>query len=180
MTKDSSKLPQAKCPAEALIERLDLAPHPEGGHFRQTYCSSVQVDTPRGSRPASTAIFFLLSGDERSHWHRIASDELWYFHEGAPLEIWEIDEEGRLQTTTLCPDHPQYRVPAGRWFGSRLAEPDGYALVSCGVAPGFVFEDFELAGSIEALGLEPTALLSSDTRRQLEMLLHPEARGPGT
>lgn len=175
MNNHSAKPPHANSYAHALIERLGLAPHPEGGHYRQTYRSSDMVATPRGPRPASTAIFFLLCAEERSHWHRIASDEMWYFHEGAPLEIWEIDEGGQLRTTQLDATKPQHCVPAGRWFGSRLAQGSNYALVSCGVAPGFVFEDFQLARSLDTLGLRPDLLERPDMRHQLEALLHPGA-----
>lgn len=141
--------------AESLIEDLGLMPHPEGGHYRQTYSSAEQVATPRGLRPASTSILFLLRAGERSHWHRIASDELWYFHQGEPLEIWEIDETGALHITRLSQVAPQYCVKAGRWFASRLASDHGFALVSCGVAPGFDFADFELAACLEDLALSP-------------------------
>ncbi len=164
---------QAERLADALIHRLGLEPHPEGGHFRQTYCANTQVETPRGPRPASTAIFFLLHGTERSHWHRIASDEMWYFHEGMPLEVWEVSENGHLHVTRLDAESPQHCVPAGRWFGSRLAEGRGYALVSCGVAPGFVFEDFQLAGSIGTLGLHQAELDDPQVSQTVHSLLHP-------
>ncbi len=141
--------------AQELIETFQLSAHPEGGHYRQTYRAQTTVETPRGPRPASTAILFMLRAGERSHWHRIASDELWYFHQGAAFEIWEIDEAGRLQRRLLSAQSPQHSVPAGRWFASRLVGEDGFGLVSCGVAPGFDFADFELAPSIEALGLAP-------------------------
>lgn len=151
--------------AESLIESFQLSPHPEGGHYRQTYRAQSQVETPRGPRPASTSILFLLKAGERSHWHRLASDELWYFHQGGAFEVWEIDEAGKLQISLLSQTSPQHFVPAGRWFASRLAMDAGFGLVSCGVAPGFDFADFELAPSIDALGLAPL----SDPELQTEV-----------
>lgn len=139
--------------ADTLIADFALSPHPEGGHYRQTYRSDDLVETPRGPRPASTAILFLLRAGERSHWHRIASDELWYFHQGQPLEIWEIGEDGGLSVTRLSQAAPQHCVKAGRWFAARLASGQGFGLVSCGVAPGFDFADFELADCLEDLAL---------------------------
>jgi predicted cupin superfamily sugar epimerase len=133
-----------------LIEQLQLSPHPEGGHFRETYRGSQTVPTPRGPRPASTAILFLLQAGERSHWHRLHSDEAWHFHGGGGLLVHELSPSGVAQTTRLGMElsrgeQPQHVVPAGHWFAAEPARGGAWSLVSCTVAPGFDFADFELA-----------------------------------
>ena len=142
--------------AAALIERFALEPHPEGGHFRETYRARHQVPTAHGPRPASTAILFLLAAGECSAWHRIRSDEAWHHHAGGALLIHELSPDGQTHSSRLgldlpAGDTPQHVVPAGHWFA---AEPIGdapWSLVSCTVAPGFVFEDFELASPTQLL-----------------------------
>jgi uncharacterized protein len=143
--------------AEFWIDRLQLEPHPEGGYYRETYRSkeaySFAADTPfRGSRSYATAIYYLLRSNERSKLHRIHSDELWFFHAGDPLEVHVFPETGEPSSFTLGPSLDEGQVlqecvPAGSWFGASLATPeiDSYALVSCVVAPGFDFRDFEFA-----------------------------------
>jgi len=142
--------------ADTWIAALNLHPHPEGGHYRQVYRSREMLE-PRGlperftsSKACSTAIYFLLKGDEVSAFHRIKSDELWHLYAGDPLDIHILHEDGELQTLTLGLDiaagqRPFQAVPAGVWFGAMLPDPDSFALVGCTVAPGFDFEDFELA-----------------------------------
>ena len=132
--------------AADIVRLLDLAPHPEGGHFRETF---RDVRRNESGRAASTAIYFLLARGERSHWHRVDAVEVWHFYAGAPLRL-EIaaDEAAELTVTTLGPDlargeRPQAIVPAGAW---QAAESLGaWTLVGCTVAPGFAFERFELA-----------------------------------
>ncbi len=139
-----------------LIAALGLARHPEGGWFRETYRAAGEIPAhalpPRfgGGRAFSTAILFLLEPGDRSHLHRIGSDEVWHFHGGAPLLLQVLHPDGRHETVRLGPDplagdRCQAVVPAGCWFG---AEPLGgpFALVGCTVAPGFDFADFELGG----------------------------------
>ncbi|MBI5202737.1 MAG: cupin domain-containing protein [Elusimicrobia bacterium] len=127
--------------AEELVRRLDLAPHPEGGFYRETYRAKESVETARGARPASTAILYLLPRGQVSRLHRIKSDELWHFHLGSPLKVVELAVSGARESV-VGPDSPQHAVGAGTWFG---AEPLGeFALVGCTVAPGFDFADFEL------------------------------------
>ncbi|HXY38085.1 MAG TPA: cupin domain-containing protein [Vicinamibacteria bacterium] len=134
--------------AAELVRALGLEPHPEGGHFRQTFRSAIPVDAPAGrSRPALTHIWFLLAAGERSRWHRLASDEIWHFHEGWPLDLLTVAPgSGALVRRRLGVDGPAaasaLAVPAGSW---QAARPLGaYALVSCVVAPGFDYADFEL------------------------------------
>jgi len=132
--------------AADIVRLLDLAPHPEGGHFRETF---RDVRRNESGRAASTAIYFLLARGERSHWHRIDAVEVWHFYAGAPLRL-EIaaDEAVELTVVTLGRDlaggeRPQAIVPAGAW---QAAESLGaWTLVGCTVAPGFAFERFELA-----------------------------------
>ena len=126
--------------AERLIKLLDLAPHPEGGHFRETFRDS---ETSPTGRSHSTAIYFLLKADAVSRWHRIDAAEVWHFYRGAPLEL----RIGK-QTYLLGPDvdeaqAPQIVVPPHAWQSARsLGE---YTLVGCTVAPGFDFAHFEMA-----------------------------------
>ena len=123
--------------AAELIESLALERHPEGGWYRQIFKSSRIVQRDSEIRSAVTAIYFLLADDERSAWHRVGSDEIWIHLEGSPLTL-SIGDETRV----LDPSSRIAVVPAGVWQAARIA--DDYALVSCVVAPGFEFEDFEL------------------------------------
>lgn len=135
--------------AAELISLLDLAPHPEGGHYREVYraTSIVHSADRRGERAAATAIFFLLARGEISRWHRVASDEVWHYYEGAPLELLTADPEFQSVTRMLLGtagpgSAPQRVVPAGHW---QAARPTGdYTLAGCTVAPGFEFADFEM------------------------------------
>jgi uncharacterized protein len=145
--------------AEFWIDRLGLEPHPEGGWYRETYRSEGAYDFTGqapfdGSRAYATSIHYLLERGDRSRLHRIHSDELWYFHAGSPLEVHLFPDSGIPSSFTLglSPDDGEVLhvwVPAGVWFGARLAEgsaPEAFSLVSCVVAPGFDFRDFAFAG----------------------------------
>jgi predicted cupin superfamily sugar epimerase len=132
-----------------LAEQFDLAPHPEGGWFRETFRSATTIDPPgyAGPRAAATAIYFALHPGETSAWHVVASDELWFWHSGGPLDLslgGSGAEPGEAHAVRLGPDRPQVLVPAGVW---QAAVPAGDApvLVSCVVAPGFDYADFRLA-----------------------------------
>lgn len=138
------------------IQELDLQAHPEGGYFKETYRSSEKIGkeslagTYSGDRNVATCIYFLLDSDSFSALHRIKQDEIWHFYEGSSLEIHEIDLEGNYSCTQVGIDfqkgeRPQYVVPAGHWFGATVLEKDSYSLVGCTVAPGFDFDDFEMA-----------------------------------
>jgi len=129
-----------------LAEALDLAPHPEGGWFRQTWVAPESVTLPDGRvRPTATLIYFLLPAGESSAWHRVASDEVWLAHRGAVTL--ELGGTGDVPEPTaeveVDADHAQALVPAGTW--QRTVARTGDALVSCLVSPGFDFDDFELA-----------------------------------
>lgn len=137
---------------ETLVGALGLAPHPEGGFYAETYRAQDRVHPPRGPRSASTAIYFLLTADSFSAFHRIQSDEVWHFYAGDALEIVCLDPttslraDLRLGLDVAGGERPQHVVPAGHWFGSRVVAGGRFALVGCTVAPGFDFADFELAG----------------------------------
>ncbi|WP_374291373.1 cupin domain-containing protein [Paenirhodobacter enshiensis] len=131
--------------AEAIIEKLRLARHPEGGWFRQTWIGGEGI----GGRAAGTSILFLLAAGERSHWHRIDATEIWHFHAGAPLNLRIAQtaagpaEVLRLGPDVLAGDQPQGIVLPGYW---QAAESCGsWSLVGCTVSPAFRFEGFELA-----------------------------------
>lgn len=131
--------------AQALIEALGLAPHPEGGWYRETW----RAPAPEGQRGAATAIHFLLEAGQRSHWHRVDATELWLFHAGSALCLEEAASEAgpvhavRLGTAVLAGEVPQYRIPPGHWQAATADR--GWALVSCIVSPAFHFSGFELA-----------------------------------
>jgi predicted cupin superfamily sugar epimerase len=128
--------------ADKIIRRLRLKPHPEGGHYRETF-----RDAAKRGRAHSTAIYFLLKRGEESRWHRIDAAEIWHFYAGAPLAL-SIKQNGRAVTRLLGNElakkqSPQIVVPAQAW---QCAKSLGdYTLVGCTVAPGFEFEKFELA-----------------------------------
>ena len=136
--------------AKEIIRQLQLLPHPEGGWYRETYRSAETMTTKNGAkRNVCTAIYFLLEGKDKSHFHRIESDETWFFHCGETLEVLMI-EDGELRTVLLGNnlskgEMPQFTVPARTWFAAKIKSGTGYSLVSCTVAPGFDFADFELA-----------------------------------
>jgi predicted cupin superfamily sugar epimerase len=145
--------------AARLIATLGLAPHPEGGRFREIHRSTafVRPGDSRGDRPALTVIYFMLAAGEMSRWHRVASDETWHFHEGAALELLVADPAfAGVTTGRLGPldedTQPVRVVPAGQWQAARCT--GDYALVSCTVAPGFEFADFSmLRDDADAAGL---------------------------
>src|SRR5688572_19112925 len=135
--------------AADLVRSLGLAPHPEGGFYRELWRAGARVvpDDGRGARVALTSIYFLLPRDAVSRWHRVRSDELWHHCEGAPLELWLARPDDfqltRLRLGPLDEDQaPVQAVPAGVWQAARST--GAYTLVSCSVGPGFEYADFEL------------------------------------
>jgi predicted cupin superfamily sugar epimerase len=134
---------------EQLIRSLKLAPHPEGGHYAETWRSTLQVIPTDGreGRSALTTIYFLLPAGAVSRWHRVRSDEAWIHLEGAPLELLTIPSDAwRLERIILGPiapgQEPVHCVPASCWQSARST--GAYTLVSCAVGPGFEFADFEM------------------------------------
>jgi predicted cupin superfamily sugar epimerase len=130
--------------AAEIIRLLDLKPHPEGGHYRETFRDTASTGAGRAH---STAIYFLLARGERSHWHRIDAVEIWHFHAGSPLAL-QIARDSGVETIHLGADlaageRPQAVVPANAW---QAAESLGdWTLAGCTVAPAFDFSKFELA-----------------------------------
>ena len=142
--------------AAEIIEILGLQPHPEGGHFRETFRDPREVN----GRSVGTAIYFLLAAGERSHWHRVDATEVWSFHAGAPLVL-SLSPDGagvethRLGAALGAGERPQVIVPPGCWQSAQSL--GAWTLVGCTVAPGFEFADFELAQGPELEARYPAA-----------------------
>jgi predicted cupin superfamily sugar epimerase len=141
---------------QQLISEYKLAPHPEGGYYKECYRSENIIPKRilpkgfKGDRVFSTTVYFLLEQGNFSAFHRIKSDECWHFYYGEPLNVYVIDKDGELITFTLGNDitkgqYFSFAVPANCWFASRPAKESSFSFVGCTVAPGFDFEDFELA-----------------------------------
>jgi predicted cupin superfamily sugar epimerase len=164
--------------AQQLIATLSLAPHPEGGWYREVFRSTsrVQPADERPSRDALTSIYFLLQAGQFSRWHRVLSDEVWIHLEGAPVALWTCDAAlqtapapTRLGPVDLDGTRPQHTVSAGQWQAARPVTSNGspdYSLVACTVGPGFDFADFSFmapdgdeAWSMGQLGAEFAALI---------------------
>ncbi|UII30640.1 cupin domain-containing protein [Fulvivirga ulvae] len=144
------------------IHTLGLQPHVEGGYYKETYRSELENDYMgfRGKRSVSTGIYFLLKAGEFSAFHRIKSDEMWHFYDGDPLSVYIITAAGELQVVKLGLDlgkgqQPQAVVPAGCWFASCVEAPGSFTLVGCTVAPGFDFQDFEMASRAHLIAAFP-------------------------
>ncbi len=134
------------------IDKLNLKPHPEGGFYKETYRS---IESINGNRSLMTSIYFLLTSDNVSHFHRIKSDEHWFYHAGDSLTVHLLNEHGhvKLKLGPILENGEEFHhvVPKNTIFGSSVEEEGGFSLVSCVVAPGFDFEDFELLNSTELL-----------------------------
>lgn len=151
---------------EYWVKHLGLEAHPEGGYFKETFRSEGSIPASAlpepfaGERSFSTAIYFMLTSENFSAFHRIAADELWHFYTGAPITVHTLDEKGRHGEIKLGPDPSQGQqfqayIPGGTWFASEVAEPETYGLVGCTVAPGFDFADFEMAERAELIKAYP-------------------------
>ena len=135
--------------ADELIRTLDLAPHPEGGWYRETWRSSAKP----GERPAATAVYYVLQPGEPSRWNRIDADEMWLWHAGDPIDLSMAEtDRGPIRTVRLggrieSGEQPQVIIPAGQWQSAAPAEGGeaGYTFLSCIVAPAFEFDRYELA-----------------------------------
>jgi len=132
------------------IQQLALEPHPEGGYFKQVLCAEQQLLTDNQvKRPYYTSIYFLLTAENPSHFHRLSSDEVWYYHAGAALTIHLLYPNGQYETIVLGTQLDkgqvlQAVVPKQVIFGSTVEYPGTFAVVSCMVSPGFDYEDFQL------------------------------------
>jgi predicted cupin superfamily sugar epimerase len=141
--------------AEKIAEILDMQPHPEGGYYKETYrsegsISEVDLDyNIEGKRNYCTGIYFLLTSESFSAFHRINQDEMWHFYKGSSLNLHIISKNGEYSHVIIGNDLekgevPQFVVKARDWFASEVADGGHYALVGCTVSPGFDFRDFEL------------------------------------
>lgn len=152
--------------SKTWIDRLGLIAHPEGGYFKEVYRSDEQI--PATSLPErygekrtyATSIYFLLDKEQYSAWHKLQSDEIWHHNYGSSLYIHVIDPKGKYYKFTLGTDiekdeSPQLVIPRGHWFAAEVADKRSYTLISCTVAPGFEFDDFELADKNELANRYP-------------------------
>lgn len=148
--------------AQEIVRTLRLERHPERGYYVETYRAPLEVDAGGGrTRAASTAIYFLLAADDRATYlHRLRSDELFHLYDGGPLDVLLLAAEGggrvaRLGRDLAAGERPQLVIPAGTWFGTELPEGVEHCLWGCTVAPGFSFDDFELAHGPELAARYP-------------------------
>ena len=160
-----------------LVDQLDLMPHPEGGFFKEVYRSNQLISQSAlagfsGDRNFCTSIYFLLTSENFSAFHRIKQDEIWHFYKGSPLLVHVIYPNGRYVCHEVgmhieTGQFPQLTVPAGCWFASSVKEKDSYSFVGCTVAPGFDFDDFELAKEEELMREYPqhSRIISELTRQ---------------
>ncbi|MCS7052124.1 MAG: cupin domain-containing protein [Ignavibacterium sp.] len=149
--------------AKFYIEKLDLKPHPEGGYYKEIYRSAESIIIPdytlnrKKQRNFSTSIYFLLEGNDKSHFHKLTSDEIWHFYDGSDIKIILLDELGNLTEVILGKEAHcfQYTIKKNLWFAAELIDKKSFALIGCTVSPGFEFEDFELADRNYLLSLFP-------------------------
>lgn len=141
---------------EQIINKLQLLPHPEGGYFKEVYRSEGLINNDSlnsdfsGKRNYSTSIYFLLTSNNFSAFHRINQDEIWHFYKGSPIKLHVISKKGDYKNVIIGNDLEkeqtlQYIVPAKCWFAAEVINQDAFSLVGCTVSPGFDFDDFELA-----------------------------------
>lgn len=151
---------------DTIIKRLELLPHPEGGFYKETYRSKETINSSSlpesylSNRNYATSIYFLLTSDNFSAFHRIKQDEIWHFYKGSPISLHILTKEGSYEKHMIGSnleggEVPQFVVHAGDWFASEVEVPNSYALAGCAVSPGFDFEDFEMATSRELLQKYP-------------------------
>ncbi|SNZ02018.1 cupin domain-containing protein [Flagellimonas pacifica] len=138
-----------------LVKKFSLAPHPEGGYFKETYRSTDKIkqqalsENYNGDRNHSTCIYYLLTSDTFSAFHKINQDEVWHFYSGSPLKLHVITDAGEYYEHIIGNNFsegeiPQFVVPGGYWFAAKTTNPYSYSFVGCTVSPGFDFEDFVL------------------------------------
>jgi len=146
-----NQTPAPERQVRALIDKLELKPHPEGGSYREIYRSSERVQTARGARVAITAIYYLLERDQVSRWHIVEADEIWHFYEGFPLELLGYHPEARALVRSVLgntTDHQERAavIRKGVWQAARSL--GDFSLVGCSVGPGFDFEDFRFVATL--------------------------------
>jgi predicted cupin superfamily sugar epimerase len=131
----------------AVIDALQLEPHPEGGFYKEMHRASSLVTEANGSsKNAYSSIYYLLSGHDFSAWHRIQSDETWYFHLGCDIAIHYFDPQNELATAQIGPKSMQFQtsIPANTWFAAKPINTESFTLISCIVGPAFTFNEFEM------------------------------------
>ena len=140
-----------RCPfmqgIHAVINSLQLERHPEGGFYREMHRANALIREANGNtKNAYSSIYYLLSGQDFSAWHRIQSDETWYFHLGCDIVIHYFDPQHRLVTLQIGLESGQFQatIPAGTWFAAKPVQADSFCLVSCVVGPAFTFTEFEM------------------------------------
>lgn len=149
-----------------LVEKFNLEPHPEGGYFKETYRSAGTITNDslpknyKGERNYSTCIYFLLTSETFSAFHKIKQDEIWHFYAGSPLKLFMISDQGDYLEQIIGNDFKsgqlsQYVVPGGYWFAAKTIASNSYSFVGCTVSPGFDFEDFELADQRDLMNRFP-------------------------
>lgn len=148
---------------EYFIEKLQLAPHVEGGYYREIYndtSNRIGIEDYDGKRSLSTTIYYLLKLGQVSKFHKLKSNEIWFYHYGSPLTIHMIDTEGKYSKVVLGlniekGELPQLIVPANTIFGAEVVEGGTFTLVSCMVSPGFDFKDFQMYSRDELINEYP-------------------------
>ncbi|MDD7885229.1 cupin domain-containing protein [Flavivirga sp. 57AJ16] len=140
---------------QKIIDQLELQAHPEGGYFKEVYRSEGTINKENlgedfsGQRNYATSIYFLLTSESFSAFHRIKQDEIWHFYKGAPIKLHIISNVGIYSNVIIGNDiekkqNPQFVVKAKDWFAAEVLDKNSYTLVGCTVSPGFDFNDFEL------------------------------------
>ncbi|GGE17583.1 cupin domain-containing protein [Psychroflexus salis] len=144
--------------ADYIIQKLGLQKHPEGGYFKETYRSNknVFVEDLDGKRNFSTCIYFLITNEAYSAFHKVSQDEIWHFYEGSCIHLHLISPDGTFRMQKIgnawnAGELPQFVVPAQTWFAAEVIQTKAYALVGCTVSPGFDFKDFQLADKKQLL-----------------------------
>ena len=146
--------------ASEIIDFFDLKVHPEGGYFKETYRSKGEISSKNlgssfiGNRNYCTSIYFLLTSDKFSAFHKINQDEIWHFYAGTTLKLHQISPKGEYSFVFIGNDFlngeiPQYTVPAHYYFAAEILTKDSFAFVGCTVSPGFDFKDFVLPSAAE-------------------------------
>lgn len=166
--------------ANQLVAKLNLQPHPEGGFFKEIYRSEELINKDslpnrfNGARNYCTSIYFLLSNLDKSHFHKIKSDEIWHFYSGTTIILHMLDTEGNYKCVKVGnnlerDEVPQAVVPHGVWFAAEVEDKTSFALVGCTVSPGFDFNDFELAERENLIRIFPnhSAVITRFTKQEI-------------
>lgn len=155
-----------KMTAKQIITKFNLTEHPEGGYYKENYrCNGIIKNEHLssefiGDRNYATSIYFLLTSDKFSAFHKINQDEIWHFYKGNSLKLHMISPNGDYSFAMIGNnleqnEQPQFVVPAGYWFAAEVLEKDAYAFTGCTVAPGFDFKDFVLPKRDDLIALFP-------------------------